>query len=366
MSFQNFDGFSGNGRCTGKAGRFHARQIDEAGCAFRFADNEVARVHIGTDTRKIADGLAEADVRHAAARCGADEGQPGGGAGGIVPFHGVGVRADDQVAVDGGGHQNALAVFVGALEDDVVHTAALGFIQQVVFAPGGLDGKFVGCGHIVHGLRRDACRIDDIVRFHNSGGGGQRPAAGGLFDAGHRAAAVQLHAVAHSHFCHCQRKLPRADDGGAGRIQRANDSGGQIRFHGKRFLCGKQPDARHAVGDAVLIQFLQVGQLFRAEGQHQTAALQVRHIQPGADLLGQCGPLHVEPRHPGARFGVVASVQNGTVGLGGAVCHVIFSLENGGLQRVMGQLIGGCRTNDTAADNCYIQHKNLLIAPFAE
>ena len=142
--------------------------------------------------------------------------------------------------------------------------------------------------------------------------------------------------------------------------------GGQIRFHGKRFLCGKQPDARHAVGDAVLIQFLQVGQLFRAEGQHQTAALQVRHIQPGADLLGQCGPLHVEPRHPGARFGVVASVQNGTVGLGGAVGHVIFSLENGGLQRVMGQLIGGCRTNDTAADNCYIQHKNLLIAPFAE
>lgn len=126
---------------------------------------------------------------------------------------------------------------------------------------------------------------------------------------------MQLHAVAHSHFCHCQRKLPRADDGGAGRIQRANDSGGQIWFHGKRFLCGKQPDARHAVGDAVLIQFLQVGQLFRAEGQHQTAALQVRHIQPGADLLGQCGPLHVEPRHPGARFGVVASVQNGTVGL---------------------------------------------------
>ena len=46
-----------------------------------------------------------------------DEGQPGGSAAGIVPFHGVGVRADDQVAVDGGGHQNALAVFVGALED---------------------------------------------------------------------------------------------------------------------------------------------------------------------------------------------------------------------------------------------------------
>ena len=277
-----------------------------------------------------------------------------------VVFLTVGTGIGGAVVIDG-------KLFNGfANRGDVVHTAALGFIQQVVFAPGGLDGKFVGCGHIVHGLRRDTRRIDDIARFHNSGGGGQCPAAGGLFDVGHRAAAVQLHAVAHSHFCHCQRKLPRADDGGAGRIQRANDSGGQIRFHGKRFLCGKQPDARHAVGDAVLIQFLQVGQLFRAEGQHQTAALQVRHIQTGADLLGQCRALHVEPCHPGARFGVVASVQNGTVGLGGAVCHVIFSLENGGLQRVMGQLIGGCRTNDTAADNCYIQHKNLLIAPFAE
>ena len=217
----------------------------------------------------------------------------------------------------------------------MVHTAALGFIQQVVFAPGGLDGKFVGCGHIVHGLRRDACRIDDIARFHNSGGGGQRPAAGGLFDAGHRAAAVQLHTVAHSYFCHGQCKVPRADDGGAGRIQRANHIGGQIRLHGKRFLCGKQPDTRHAVGDAVLVQFLQVGQLLRAEGQHQTAALTVRHIQTGTDLLGQCRALHVEPCHLGTRLGIVSGVQNSTVGLGRAVCHIVFRLKDRGLQPVV-------------------------------
>ena len=175
---------------------------------------------------------------------------------------------------------------------------------------------------------------------------------------------MQLHAVAHGNFRHGQCKVPRADNGSAGRIQCANNIGSQIRLHGKRFLCRKHPDARHAVGDAVLIQFLQVGQLLRAEGQHQTAALQVRHIQPGADLLGQCGPLHVEPRHPGTRLGIVTGVQNGTVGLGRAVCHVIFSLENGSLQRVMGQLVGTCCADDAAANDRYIQHKYLLIALF--
>ena len=237
--------------------------------------------------------------------------------------------------MDGRRDQNALAVFVGALEDDVVHTAALGFVQQVVFAAGGLDGKFVGRSHIVHGLCRDACRIDDVAGLHDAIGRCQCPSVGSLFNVGHRAAAVQLHAVAHGYFCHGQCKVPRADDGGAGRIQRANHIGGQIRLHGKRFLCGNQPDTRHAVGDAVLIQFLQVGQLLRAEGQHQTAALTVRHIQTGTDLLGQCRALHVEPCHPGARLGIVSGVQNGTVGLGRAVCHIVFRLKDRGLQPVV-------------------------------
>ena len=102
-------------------------------------------------------------------------------------------------------------------------------------------------------------------------------------------------------------------------------------------------------------------QLRRAEGQHQTAALPVRHIQPGTDLFGQCNTLHIEPCHPGARLGVVPSVQNGTVGLGGAVGHIVLGLKNCSVQRIMRELIGGSRANDTAADDCYIQHKNLLI-----
>ena len=237
--------------------------------------------------------------------------------------------------MDGGGHQNSLAVFVGALEDDVVYTAALGFIQQIVFAAGRTNGEFVGRSHIVHGLCRDACRIDDVAGLHNAIGRCQRPSVGGLFNVGHRAAAVQLHAVAHGNFRHGQCKVPRADNGSAGRIQCANNIGSQIRLHGKRFLCRKHPDVRHAVGDAVLIQFLQVGQLLRAEGQHQTAALMVRHIQTGTDLLGQCGPLHVEPRHLGSRLGIVSGVQNGTVGLGRAVCHIVFRLKDRGLQPVV-------------------------------
>lgn len=54
-------------------------------------------------------------------------------------------------------------------------------------------------------------------------------------------------------------------------------------------------------------------------------------------------------------------MQNGTVGLGGAVGHIVLGLKNCSVQRIMRELIGGSRANDTAADDCYIQHKNLLI-----
>ena len=91
MALQNADHLFGNGRCAGQARRFHTGQVDEAGCAFRLADDEIPGVHIGTDACKVADGLAEADVRHAAACGRADKGQPGGGE----------MCIRDSVAIDG-------------------------------------------------------------------------------------------------------------------------------------------------------------------------------------------------------------------------------------------------------------------------
>ena len=243
----------------------------------------------------------------------------------------------------------------------MLHPRAFRFVQKVIFAAGRLDGKLMRSGHVVHGIGPDAGGVDNVAGLHHAGRRGQRPAGCGFLNAGDRAAEVEFHPVAHRHLRHGQRIFPRADDGRAGCIQRSGHLRRKTGLHGPCFLCRQQPDARHPIGKAVFVQLLQMRQLRRAEGQHQTAALPVRHIQPGTDLFGQCNALHIEPCHPGARLGVVPSVQNGTVGLGGAVGHIVLGLKNCSVQRIMRELIGGSRANDTAADDCYIQHKNLLI-----
>ena len=86
------------------------------------------------------------------------------------------------------------------------------------------------------------------------------------------------------------------------------------------------------------VPYRQCGSLVLALSPEELPHLQklmVRHIQTGTDLLGQCRALHVEPCHLGARFGIVSGVQNSTVGLGRAVCHIVFRLKDRGLQPVV-------------------------------
>ena len=267
------------------------------------------------------------------------------------------IRAHDQVAVDGGGDQHALAQLVGALEDDVVHTGALALVQQVVLATGGSDVEAGGLHHAVDFLGPDTGGIDDVAGFHSALGGGQAVAAVGHgLSVFHAAAAAQLHAVAHSHFGHGQGVLPGADDGGAGGPQGTADILGEVGLHGQRFFLGQNFHIGHAVGRAVLVQVLQVGQLALGQSQHEGAALLVGNIQLCADLLGQLHTAHVQPCHLGAGSGVVACVQNGAVGFGGAVGHVVFCLQNDDFVLVARQCVGCSGADHTTADDSNIIH----------
>ena len=98
------------------------------------------------------------------------------------------------------------------------------------------------------------------------------------------------------------------------------------------------------------------GVILRREGQHQGAAGPVGDIQFGAQLLGQLSAPHVEPGHQGAGLGIVTGVEDGGVGLGGTVGHVVFLLQHSDLQLVAGELEGGCCAGDAAANDENVIH----------
>ena len=238
----------------------------------------------------------------------------------------------------------------------MAHAGALALVQQIILAPGGDDAEVGGLHHGVHLVRPDTGSVDDAAGLHRAAGHGQAVAALDGFGIGHLAAAAQLHAVAHRHLGHGQCVLPRVHDGGAGCPQCAADLLGEVRLHGESFFLGKDLHAGHAVGGAVLKQMLQVGQLLFVQCQHQRAALLIGDIQLCADLLGQRHAAHIQPCHAGAGGGVVACVENGAVGFGGAVCHIVLGLKDDHLVVVARQRVGGSGTDDATADDCYIIH----------
>ena len=100
-----------------------------------------------------------------------------GGGGGLLVLDVDGGGADQQVAVDGGGDQNALAGRARQLEHGVADVFAGGVVQQEVVAPAGDDLHGVGGGgHVVQLVGVDAGRVDH--QFLPRGGRGwSRPAS---------------------------------------------------------------------------------------------------------------------------------------------------------------------------------------------
>ena len=238
----------------------------------------------------------------------------------------------------------------------MAHAGALALVQQIVLAASGNDVEVGGLHHGVYLVCPDTGSVDDAAGLHRAAGHGQAVAALDGLGVGHLAVAAQLHAVAHRHLGHGQCVLPRVYDGGAGCPQCAADLFRKVGLHGKGLFLGKDLHVGHAVGGAVLKQMLQVGQLLFVQCQHQRAALLIGDIQLCTDLLGQRYAAHIQPCHAGAGGGVVACVENGAVGLGGAVCHIVLGLKDDHLVVVARQCVGCGGTDDTTADDCYIIH----------
>ena len=265
--------------------------------------------------------------------------------------------------MDGGGHQHALALRAGALEDDPAHPVVLGFVQQVVFAPAGQGLPVIGLQHLVHPVGVHAGGVQHEAGGHIAGGRVQHKARAGVFNAGDRAVPPQLHAAAHRGLGHGDGKAPGVDDAGAGREKRAAHFLRKPRLHRPGLLAGEQPQPGHAVFAAPVVKGAQGGQLLGAEGHHKRAHPLEGHLQLFADLAGEAVALHVQPGHQGAGLRVVARVDDGAVGLGGAGGDVRRGLQHCHPQPVAGQLIGRRRAHHAAADDDYIVHRKIPPKP---
>ena len=304
---------------------------------------------MGTEPGEAGDGLAQGQIFHSLRTLGPDviQARLGGGSGvGVLHIDGGG--ANDGVAVDGGSHQNALALFAGELENGALHEAARGAVQEEVVAPAGDDGHGIVRDHVVEPAGVNACGVDHDSGLQVASDGPDPPAALDFLDVGDLGVELELHAVAGGVLCQGVCQAEGTDNAAGGGIEGGDGPVGDVGLQGCQLLPLDDAQALHAVFDAVLVEPDQVGTVSLVQHDHERAVLAVVEVQ----LLAQGGhhlaPEDVELCHEGAVLGVVACVDDGGVGLGGAAADILRPLHHEDGCVLPGELPG----NGTAANAC--------------
>ncbi len=316
-----------DGRGGGQAGRFDARQVDKM--LGGDADLEFVLVRVGTDAGEIADGVAVGQRGHRLGGLGPHEGHALGGVAGVDGAADIlGVRADQEVMVHRRGDQDALAVRVGALKQNVLGAVAFGLVHHVVFALVRDHGKGVGGGHVVDFVALYAGGVDHKAGFHGTTVRLDPVAAVDLCKAGHFGAAAQLHAVDDRRFRKRQGVFPGGNDAGAGRVQGADHLGADQGVHLPDLVAGEDLKAGHPVLYAPLIEGLNGGPFFFRKGQHEGTDPRKGNVQVLAQLLCHGVAGYVQTGHQGAGLGIVPGVDDRAVGAGSAHGDVVFLFKH--------------------------------------
>ena len=232
--------------------------------------------------------------------------------------------------MDRGRDQHALAVLARQLEHCVPHVLSGRVVQQeVIPAPRGNFHRVGSVGQVVQRVGVDARRIDDAARLAAAAVGIDLPTAPGQWvQTGDFGVKPEPHAVFGCVFGQGVGQAKGADDAAGGCPQGGDGSVGNVRFHRDQLVALDDAQPFHAVGDAVLVEFLQRGAVVLTQADDKTAALVVGKVQ----LLGKgrhtAAALDVELRHQAAVCGVVPGVNDGTVGLGRAAADVLLFLQH--------------------------------------
>ena len=281
-----------DGRGAGEARALDARGVEEAFGAL--SQHEVLPGLVGPQAHKGGDDLPHGHVLHAEGGLLGQIGDARGGGGGVLP---VGVvhsgGAHQQVPVDGGGYQHALAVFAGQLEDGAAHVAPGGLVQQAVLPFPGGDGELFFAHPVVH-----LVGVDPGGVYHRPGGKVAlvcfyQPALGDLFQPGDGGVEGELHPVFGGALRQAQGEGKGTYDAGGAGPQGTTHLVGEVGLQGLGLVPGEELQVGHAVFQAPLVQLLQLGHLLLPQAHHKGAHPGEGHVQLLGDLVHQLVAPHV-------------------------------------------------------------------------
>ena len=271
---------------------------------------------MGPEPREAGDGLAEGNVLYALLGSFPDLGQPcGGGVGALKILRILGGGTDEQIAVDRGRHQHALAQHPGQLENGGVHRFSRGLIQQQILAPPGGNVDFVFAHHIVqhpgiHPRGIDHRPGNQGLPFRNHQPGALFPGA----NLGNPGSQPELHAVLDGVLSQGHRHPEGTDDAPRRCPEGCHRGPADVGLHFVKPPGIDDLQALHSVLKAVFIKCLQSGQIRPVHAQHQRAVAPEGNVQLPGKLRHHPAAQNIVFCHQGARLGIKACMDDGAVG----------------------------------------------------
>ncbi len=118
------------------------------------------------------------------------------------------------------------------------------------------------------------------------------------------------------------------DDAAGGCPQGSHRVIGNVRLHLDQLVAFDNAQALYAVVHAVFVQLYQIRAVLLAQTHHQAAALVVGKIQFFGKGRHTAAALHIQFGHQAAMGGIVACMDNGAVGLGGAAADILLLIQH--------------------------------------
>ena len=349
-----------DGRSGGQPRGLDAQGLEIAGDRLPHAEIVVPLRQMGPQPGEAGDHVPQGQARHAFAGHILGKGQSLRRGGGQVPL--LLVRsggAHQQVAVDRGRYQHALAHGAGQLENGPLHQAAVLLVQQAVFSPPGHDAGGVAADLVMEHVAPHTGGADNGPGLQRPLGRLQHIALPGAADGLHPGVEAELRAVMGGVLRQGDGHAEGADDGAGGGVQRGH---GLLRQGGLQLMEPAAPEdlqALHAVGPAPLQKLLQPGQARLLKAHHQGPVPAIREVQLPGQRLHPAAALHVEPGLHRAGGGVEPGMNNGGIGLAGAHAYVLSLLRQADFQLPAAQLPGHGAAHRAAADDDGIVHSDL-------
>lgn len=330
------------------------------------ADGDVAPLRPGLDavvllagrgTESGVDGgdfLVEQSGQDAAAPLAEQGDRVGGRSGGGPVVEVLGGGAEQHITEDGRCDQYALPGGGGHRQQDVADEIAGELVEDDELAAARGDGEVVVAEFPVEFVGVESGGVDQVAGAQRSPGGGEGVDFVVAVDVPHPAVEVQMDSGAHGLGGVGERGGPGADDALVGDFERAEGTRSQMGLAGTQFLRVQEACRAVVVPLRLRQQGRQCGQLFLVPGDEQGPDAFDGDAGLGRVRAESVLPLAYEPGFQGAGYGVESGVQDGGVGLRGAVADVVGGVQECGAQPVAGQFAGDGGADDARADDGHV------------